>query len=125
MSAVVPPESVLLFATVGRTDLRVLAKDEKGQLWRVAVNLHVRAFHQYLLDHADALDIRDEGEGKPREDATFDPESPRSIARAVQRLLGLGNQCVPILDQQSFVNQLFTARQEVGSRSKAFVRERV
>ena len=58
-------------------------------------------------------------------DATFDPESPRSIARAVQRLLGLGNQCVPILDQQSFVNQLFTARQEVGSRSKAFVRERV
>jgi glycosyltransferase involved in cell wall biosynthesis len=42
-------------------------------------------------------------------DATFDPESPRSIARAAQRLLGLDNQRVPILDDQSFVRQLFAA----------------
>jgi glycosyltransferase involved in cell wall biosynthesis len=42
-------------------------------------------------------------------DESFDPESPRSIARAAQRLLGLGNQRVPILDDQSFVNQLFAA----------------
>jgi glycosyltransferase involved in cell wall biosynthesis len=42
-------------------------------------------------------------------DETLDPESPRSIARAVQRLLGLGNERVSILDHTEFVRQLFAA----------------
>jgi glycosyltransferase involved in cell wall biosynthesis len=42
-------------------------------------------------------------------DESFDPESPRSMARAVQRLLGLGNERVSILDHTEFVRRLFAA----------------
>jgi hypothetical protein len=66
-------QDVFLFATVGRTDLRAVARDPNQKCWLVAVDLHVRRFHQYLLDHIGELDIRDEAEGKPRGDAAFDP----------------------------------------------------
>lgn len=44
-------------------------------------------------------------------DATFDPMSVRSIARAAQRLLGLGNERIPILDEVTFADHhLFADR---------------
>lgn len=43
-------------------------------------------------------------------DVTFDPQSPRSLARAVQRMLEIGNSRAPLVDARTFLANCLTTR---------------
>jgi hypothetical protein len=42
-------------------------------------------------------------------DQTFDPGSPRSLARAVERSLGIESELLPPIDGSEFIRRLFAA----------------